>query len=320
MFSFLKDKKASPKEKPSLWQRLRQGLQRSREAFAGKLRSLLGKRYHLDEEVREKLLETLIMADVGLKTANALIEELQAYLDQSHTEKPDALTGLQQVLIEKLQAIAQPLVLNADSPFVVLMVGVNGAGKTTTAAKLAHYYKQQNKKLMLAAGDTFRAAAIEQLQIWGEREGIPVIAQQHGADSAAVIFDAYTSARAKRVDILIADTAGRLHTQDALMNELEKVLRILKKQNPDAPHETLLILDATSGQNALNQAKEFTQRLNVTGLCLVKLDGTAKGGVLFTIADQLQLPVRFVGLGEGIDDLQPFDAKAFVHALLDIEV
>ena len=205
----------------------------------------------------------------------------------------------------------------ADKTFVILVVGINGAGKTTTIGKLAKLFQSEGKSVMLAAGDTFRAAAVEQLQIWGERNNIPVIAQKTGADAASVVYDAYQSAIAKDIDILIADTAGRLHTQDNLMQELEKIKRVLKKHNENAPHETLLVIDGGSGQNAIQQANEFHKSINLSGLAVTKLDGTAKGGVLFAISDSLNLPIRFIGIGEAIDDLKPFNARDFVDALFD---
>ena len=207
----------------------------------------------------------------------------------------------------------------SGKPFVILMVGVNGVGKTTTIAKLAHHFKQQDKKLMLAAGDTFRAAAVEQLQVWGERNQVPVIAQKSGADSAAVIYDAMQSAIAKDIDILIADTAGRLHTQDHLMAELQKIKRVIQKINPDAPHETMLVVDATTGQNALQQAEKFNESIGLNGITLTKLDGTAKGGILFAITEKMQLPIRFIGIGEQMDDLKAFDPNSFITALFNDE-
>jgi fused signal recognition particle receptor len=213
---------------------------------------------------------------------------------------------------------SQPLVIPADKrPFVILMVGINGAGKTTTIGKLAHRFQQQGLKVMLAAGDTFRAAAVEQLQTWGERNGVPVIAQRQGADSASVIFDALQSAQARAVDVLIADTAGRLHTQSNLMEELKKIKRVLTKIDPAAPHEIMLVVDAGTGQNAISQAQEFNQAVGLTGITLTKLDGTAKGGIIFAVAKKLNIPIRFVGVGEGIENLREFDAKEFVDALFD---
>ena len=223
---------------------------------------------------------------------------------------------MQEILLAKLQPVQQSLSISSSTkPFVLLMVGVNGTGKTTTIGKLAKHFQADGKKVMLAAGDTFRAAAIEQLAVWGERNDIPVISQQQGADSASVIYDAYQSAKAKGIDILIADTAGRLHTQTNLMEELKKIARVLKKIDDSTPHEVMLVLDAGIGQNALVQAKEFHQALTLTGLTITKLDGTAKGGILFSIAKELNIPIRYIGIGEGIDDLKPFEARPFVDAL-----
>ncbi len=232
-------------------------------------------------------------------------------------------TAIYEVLASQLQAIltlnAAPLTLNAPNggPFVILMVGVNGAGKTTTIGKLAKQYQPLGKKVMLAAGDTFRAAAVEQLQAWGERNHIPVIAQHTGADSASVIYDAFSAAKARQIDVLIADTAGRLHTQNNLMEELKKIKRVIQKIDPDAPHEVMLVLDASIGQNALNQAREFHQAVGVTGITMTKLDGTAKGGILFAISNELEIPFRYLGIGEGIDDLRPFDASNFVKLIFN---
>lgn len=220
-------------------------------------------------------------------------------------------------MIALLEPLAKPLIADSQQgkPFVILVVGINGSGKTTTIGKIAHFLKDQHKKVMLAAGDTFRAAAIEQLQIWGERNHIPVIAQQAGADTAAVIYDGLEAAKARGIDVLLADTAGRLHTQSNLMAELQKIKRVLAKIDPEAPQETLIVLDATLGQNALNQVKQFHAALGITGIALTKLDGTAKGGILFAIAKQTHIPIRFIGIGEGISDLRPFNAQDFVSAL-----
>jgi fused signal recognition particle receptor len=230
------------------------------------------------------------------------------------------LSVLKSLLIDILKPMAQPLMIDThQTPFVILVVGINGSGKTTTIGKLAKHFQHKGKKVMLAAGDTFRAAAIEQLEVWGVRNQIPVISQQAGSDTASVIFDALQSATAKGVDILIADTAGRLHTQHHLMEELKKVKRVMGKISSTAPHEILLVLDAGIGQNALVQAKKFTEALNITGLVLTKLDGTAKGGIIFTIADTLKIPIRYIGIGEGIDDLKPFEPTLFVEALFSDE-
>jgi fused signal recognition particle receptor len=251
-----------------------------------------------------------------METTQHIIEKLTE--QASHKELANAsalLPLLQQILIDILQPCCKPLQIDTK-PFVILMVGVNGAGKTTTIAKLAHYYQQQGHSIMLAAGDTFRAAAVEQLKIWGERNQVPVIAQQTGADSASVIYDALQAASAKNIDILIADTAGRLHTQSHLMEELKKVKRVIAKQNPQAPHETMLVIDASLGQNILNQAKQFNDAMKLSGITITKLDGSAKGGIVFALAKQMQIPLRFIGFGEQVDDLKPFSAEDFVTTLL----
>lgn len=276
----------------------------------------LGKK-NIDEDLLEALETQLLLADVGTETTDALLENLTEDVKKNQLQDPQQLLErLQQNLLEILTPVTEPLEITA-SPMVLLMVGVNGAGKTTSIAKIAHYYKQQGKKVMLAAGDTFRAAAVEQLQVWGEKNNVAVVAQKSGGDSAAVIFDAYQSAITKNVDLLIADTAGRLHTQNNLMQELAKIKRVLQKINPAAPHETMLILDASMGQNALEQAKQFHAAIDINSISVTKLDGTAKGGIVFAIAKQLQLPFRFIGFGETIDDLKPFDAHQFISALFE---
>lgn len=306
--------------KPSLLDRLKQGLTKTRHQFgAGLGRLLLGKKT-IDTALLEELETLLISADLGMKTTGALLAELGEGLKRHQLSDGDAVFhALKTALLQVLLPRQTPLNLDDTSakPFVILTVGINGAGKTTTIGKLAKQLQNQGKKVMLAAGDTFRAAAIEQLQIWGERNKIPVIAQQTGADSASVIYDAYQAAIARDMDVLIADTAGRLHTQQSLMDELKKVKRVLQKINPAAPHEIMLILDASIGQNALNQAKQFHQAIGLTGITMTKLDGSAKGGILFAIADELPIPFRYIGIGEQIDDLRPFDATHFVEALFD---
>jgi fused signal recognition particle receptor len=277
-----------------------------------KFQALFKGKKSLTPEDEKTLEDILLSADVGVSTTRDIINTLRGALN----EETDPKTVLSHLLYEKLKALEKPLQLSAH-PFVILMVGVNGAGKTTTIGKLTHYFKSQGKSVMLAAGDTFRAAATEQLQKIAEKNGFTaVIAQESGADSAALIFDAYQSAKAKKVDVLIADTAGRLHTQAHLMKELQKILRVLKKIDETAPHEILLVLDAHLGQNALLQAKKFHDMVNVSGIVLTKLDGTAKGGIIFAIAEELKIPLRFIGFGETADDFAPFDAKAFVEALL----
>lgn len=272
----------------------------------------------IDEDVLEQLEASLVMADVGIDTTEQIIGELQKKLARRELKDVAALkAGLHQAMLEILEPVAQELEISGDKrPFVVLMVGVNGAGKTTTIGKLAKRFKDQGLSVMLAAGDTFRAAAVEQLQIWGERNDVPVIAQQTGADPAAVIFDAWEAARARGIDVLLADTAGRLQNQQGLMNELAKIKRVISSRDEEAPHEVMLVLDASQGQNALVQARKFHEVLGLTGITITKLDGTAKGGILLAIANQLKVPLRFIGIGESLDDMQPFSASEFAAALL----
>lgn len=254
---------------------------------------------------------------IGIEATQHIIENLKLRAKSEKIHEGEALINcLKAVMADELKQCNQPLVIpEQDLPFIILMVGINGAGKTTTIGKLAKQFQSQGKSVMLAAGDTFRAAAIEQLQAWGHSNNVPVVAQHNGADSASVIYDAVQSATAKKIDILIADTAGRLHTQQGLMSELEKVKRVIQKLNPQAPHETMLVLDASIGQNALQQAKEFGKAIDISGITMTKLDGTAKGGILFAIAQQLKTPVRFIGVGEGAEDLQSFNANAFIDAV-----
>ncbi len=309
-------KKAPPLHKKKKWfGRLREGLSKTRNQFSDKLGALVLGKKTIDDELLEELEMVLITADVGVDTSEQILQNLAKQVKRKELSNPEMLIkALKQQLYDLLAPLSQPLEVT-HKPFVILMVGVNGAGKTTSIAKLAHYYQQQGKTLLLAAGDTFRAAAIEQLQTWGERNNVPVIAQQPGADSASVIYDAVQSTQAKQQDLLIADTAGRLHTQHNLMEELKKIKRVMSKLDENAPHETLLVIDASLGQNSLNQAKAFHEAIGVTGLCITKLDGSAKGGIIFAIARELALPIRFIGVGEGMDDLQPFDAQTFVDAL-----
>lgn len=300
----------------NLLDRLKLGLTKTRHVLADSVHESQAKPIG---EIIMEIEDALIMADVGLETTDKLITRLNALIDE--TKPPvDVPLLLGQCIFEILQPCNQPMLLGRIKPFSILVVGVNGAGKTTTIGKLARRLKKNRKSVMLAAGDTFRAAAVEQLITWGERNDIPIISQATGADSASVIFDALESAKARNIDVLIADTAGRLHTQNDLMTELEKVKRVMTKIDADAPHETLLVLDASMGQNALKQAKEFHQSMNVTGLCITKLDGTAKGGVVLAIADQLALPIRYIGVGESIEDLQVFDAKEFSSALVGCDL
>ncbi len=305
-----------PAERPGFFARLKQGLTKTSQNLGNGLASLfLGKK--IDDDLYEELETQLLMADVGVDTSQKLIKQLVQHANRKQLKDADALFDkLQQEMALLLDDVEQPLQLKgADGPFVILMVGVNGVGKTTTIGKMAQQFKQQGKSVMLAAGDTFRAAAVEQLQVWGERNAIPVIAQHSGADSASVIFDAYQAAKARGVDVLIADTAGRLQNKAHLMEELKKIVRVMKKIDANAPHEVMLTLDAGTGQNALSQARLFKEAVDISGISLTKLDGTAKGGVIFAIADQFKLPIRYIGVGEGIDDLRVFDSKDFIKAL-----
>lgn len=306
--------------KMDLFTRFKQGLRKTRHQLGeGIARLVLGKK-EIDAAVLEDLEAALISADVGFGMTQSIIEDLSSSINRNELADGAAvLAALKNKLVETLTPCAQPLQLPSDAstPFVILLVGVNGAGKTTTIGKLAHLFQTQGKKVMLAAGDTFRAAAVEQLQIWGQRNHIPVIAQHTGADSASVIYDALQAATARGIDVLIADTAGRLHTQDNLMAELKKVKRVMQKIDPKAPHEVLLVLDSGIGQNAVNQAKQFNEAVGVTGMVMTKLDGTAKGGILFALAHEFGLPIRYIGLGEGIDDLRLFEANQFVDAVFD---
>ncbi len=272
----------------------------------------------IDAAVLEELESLLVMADVGMETTERIIGDLQKRLARRELNDLDALrSGLQRAVLDILEPVAVPLEIpRQDAPFVILMVGVNGSGKTTTIGKLARRFREQGLSVMLAAGDTFRAAAVEQLQVWGERNDVPVIAQQPGADPAAVIHDAWSSARARSIDILLADTAGRLQNQQGLMDELAKIKRVVGKQDAAAPQEIMLVVDASQGQNALVQAEKFHDVLGLTGITITKLDGTAKGGILLAIADRLRVPVRFIGIGEAAEDMQPFDASEFAAALL----
>lgn len=310
-----------PAIKPSFFNRLRQGLSKTRKNLAnGIATALLGKKT-IDAELLEDIETQLLLADVGVETTRHLIDRVTEKLKRNQLSDPAVLIPMLSAEMEAVLApVTKPLNIEvAVKPYVILVVGINGSGKTTTIGKLAHYLQGQGKRVMLAAGDTFRAAAVEQLQVWGQRNNVPVVAQHSGADSASVVFDALQSAQAKGMDVLIADTAGRLHTQQNLMEELKKIKRVLTKIDPAAPHEVLLVLDAGIGQNALNQAKQFQQAVGVTGIALTKLDGTAKGGIIFTIAEQLDIAIRLIGIGEQIDDLRPFSAKEFVEALFSEE-
>jgi fused signal recognition particle receptor len=307
--------------KEGLFSRLKQGLSRTRSNLTDGLSNLvLGKKV-IDDELLEDIETQLLSADLGIAATDHIIQALTARVKRHQlTDAAALMESLKAELTELLKPCDVPLMIAADQkPWVILVVGVNGVGKTTTIGKMAKRLQQDGKKIMLAAGDTFRAAAVEQLQVWGERNKVPVIAQPTGSDSASVIFDAYQSAKARGVDVLIADTAGRLHNKDNLMNELQKIVRVLKKLDASLPHEVMLVLDATTGQNALSQAQAFHKAVNLTGITLTKLDGTAKGGMVFAIAKELQLPIRFIGIGEQADDLRPFAAAQFVSALFDKE-
>ena len=304
-------------QKKSLFSRWRSGLGKTRQSLGSAFGSLLRGRYKIDEDLIEEIETLLLTADVGIGTTSHLIELFQQKVKQECVGDRDLMAIFRGLLVDLLASESSTLSIGEQQPSVIMMVGVNGVGKTTSIGKLAKRLQHQGKSVLLAAGDTFRAAAVEQLHVWGERNQIPVIAQKTGSDSASVVYDALHSAQAKNTDVLIADTAGRLHNKSNLMEELAKVVRVLKKLDEDAPHEILLVLDAATGQNALSQAREFCKTVPVTGLILTKLDGTAKGGVIFSLVQQLRLPVKFVGLGEGIDDLTEFNPQQFVDALFD---
>ncbi|MEH6530499.1 MAG: signal recognition particle-docking protein FtsY [Photobacterium frigidiphilum] len=310
-------------EKPQsdgFFARLMRGLKKTKTNFGSGFFGLFsGKK--IDDELFEELEEQLLIADVGMDTTLKIIENLTDKANRKELKDGEALYGLlKEELADMLSTVEQPLIVDtAQKPFVILMVGVNGVGKTTTIGKLAKQFQSEGKSVMLAAGDTFRAAAVEQLQVWGERNGVPVVAQHTGADSASVIFDAIESAKARNVDVVIADTAGRLQNKGHLMEELRKIVRVMKKVDPAAPHEIMLTVDAGTGQNAISQAKLFSEVAPVSGITISKLDGTAKGGVIFAIADQFSIPIRYIGIGEGIDDLRPFVAEEFIEALFSDE-
>jgi len=308
----------TPPKKAGLFKRLRSGLSKTGNALTEGMGAIILGKKKIDEDVLEELETRLLMADVGMDATMRIIDDLTARTKRNELADSDALMkAMFKEMTQILRPVAKPLEIDsANKPTVILMVGINGAGKTTTIGKLAKKFQNDGKTVMLAAGDTFRAAAVEQLQVWGERNNIPVVAQGTGADSASVIYDAMESAQAKNIDVLLADTAGRLHTQTNLMEELKKVKRVMQKIDPSSPHEVMLVIDASIGQNALAQAKEFNNALALTGITVTKLDGTAKGGILFAIAEQTGIPVRFIGVGESIDDLQQFDAYEFTSALL----
>jgi fused signal recognition particle receptor len=300
---------------------LEQRLEDTRRQLGRRLGALLSGRNAIDESLLDEIETTLITSDIGVKAALEIVENLRLGIRNKAISEPgQVLPAVQAELYELIEPCEQFLAVDESrKPFVILMVGVNGAGKTTTIGKLAQRFKEEGLNVMLAAGDTFRAAAVEQLKSWGDRNDVPVVAQATGADSAAVIFDALQSAKARNIDVLIADTAGRLHTQHNLMEELKKIRRVMTRIDETAPHETMLVVDAGTGQNALNQAREFNQAVGLTGITLTKLDGTARGGVLFGIAHELGLPIRFIGVGEAARDLRPFDAGTFINAILPID-
>jgi fused signal recognition particle receptor len=310
-------KKEKPEKREGFLKRLRARINKGDNWLTYDLANLVPGG-EIDEDVLDELESLLVMADVGVETTELIIADLKKSLARKELKDLSALrAGLERALLGILQSAEQPLTIEKpDGPFVILMVGVNGAGKTTTIGKLARRLQDDGYSVMLAAGDTFRAAAVEQLQAWGDRNKVPVIAQQSGADPAAVIFDAWQAAKARNIDVLLADTAGRLQNQAGLMDELAKMKRVLGRHDATAPHEIMLVLDASQGQNALVQAEKFHEALGLTGITVTKLDGSAKGGILFAIANRLQVPVRFIGIGEAVDDMQPFNASEFVRALL----
>ena len=307
---------AKPKSEGGYFARIRQGLAKTRHGFAN---LFLGKKT-LDQDLIDDLEAQLLTADVGIEVTTKIIDTVTQKIDRKELKDVDAVKAAVRDHMQQLLApFAQPLDTSSAKPYVILMTGINGAGKTTTIGKLARHFQQEGKKVMLAAGDTFRAAAVEQLQTWGARHNVPVIAQGTGADAASVAYDALQSATARGVDVLIIDTAGRLHTQDHLMAELQKIKRVIGKLNPDAPHETMLIIDAGNGQNALRQAEQFHKAMQLDSITVTKLDGTAKGGILFAISEKLGIPIRYIGVGEQPEDLRPFNANEFVRALLYAE-
>ncbi|HHK5894621.1 TPA: signal recognition particle-docking protein FtsY, partial [Serratia marcescens] len=309
---------AQEQERPTkegFFARLKRSLLKTKQNLGSGFMGLFrGKK--IDDDLFDELEEQLLIADVGVETTRKIITSLTQHASRKQLKDAEALYGkLKEEMSEILAKVDQPLDVSGKTPYVILMVGVNGVGKTTTIGKLARQFQAEGKSVMLAAGDTFRAAAVEQLQVWGERNRIPVVAQHTGADSASVIFDAVQAAKARGIDVLIADTAGRLQNKSHLMEELKKIVRVMKKLDDQAPHEVMLTLDASTGQNAVSQAKLFNEAVGLTGITLTKLDGTAKGGVIFAIADQFGIPIRYIGVGEGIEDLRPFKADDFIEAL-----
>ena len=304
--------------KPGWFARLRQGLAKTRDGLSSRLDQIFAVGKAIDQTLLDEIETLLITSDFGMPVTEEVIQVLTKAMSRKSLKDAEAVRkALKSTLVQMIESSALPLPQSDAEPLVVLMVGVNGAGKTTTAGKLAYRFKSEGRQVILAAGDTYRAAAVEQLKIWGERNGVDVVAQQTGADSASVIFDALSSAKAKGADVLIADTAGRLQNKANLMQELEKIVRVMNRIDESAPHSVLLVIDGGTGQNALVQAREFKNSVPVSGLVVTKLDGTAKGGVMFALARELGLPIHFIGVGEQLDDLRPFDAKAYVEAIFD---
>jgi|TARA_B100001059_G_scaffold162038_1_gene161640 fused signal recognition particle receptor len=306
------------KKPESFFSRLKSTLRGKKDSLKTNLANII-KTKKIDDDILEEIETELIMADIGVPTTEKIITQLKNKVKKNVELKEDLKYTIRDIIISILEPVNIPIkISNHDNPFVILMIGVNGAGKTTSIGKLSRFFLNQNYSVMLAAGDTFRAAAIEQLEVWGKRNEVDVISQETGADPAAVLFDAYASAKAKKINILLADTAGRLHTQAGLMDELKKIKKILQKQSINAPHEIMLVLDASLGQNALIQAEKFNEVMGLTGLIITKLDGSAKGGIVLSIADRLKIPIRFIGIGEQLEDMQIFDHKEYADALLDL--
>lgn len=302
-------------EKKSFFTKLKEGLTKTKDEMVSKIEDVIFQRPAIDEDMLEELEEALILSDIGMDTTEKIISQLRSDIKTEKLATPEAVKSQIEKIISDLITREEGMKLSDQYPLVILMIGVNGAGKTTSMGKIAHMLKEQGRSVMFAAGDTFRAAAIEQLEIWGERAGVPVIKHQEGADPSAVIYDAIQAAKARNIDVLICDTAGRLQNKRNLMNELEKMNKVIEREYPEAAKETLLVLDAATGKNAISQAKEFGETAALTGIILTKLDGTAKGGIVITLADQFDVPVKFIGVGEGMDDLQEFDPEAFAEAL-----